>query len=242
MDTPVTINSIIQGLIPFYFPENGLGEFDAALSYTGGKALEIQKTLLCAKKSFPLYGSVDPNVHYPVTNCTKCTGLLSYLGTYAIDRQWSFKKLFLEPARQLSQSTFLLGGSQYPSDINLSENVVFIEHVVPEEHSFFYSSCLFTLNITRSMMAEFGYCPSGRLFEAAACGVPIISDYWEGLDTFFETSTEILIAESTELLINNLTIDEGKRESISKLAIKRVLSDHTSDNRANDFLKILSQI
>jgi spore maturation protein CgeB len=242
MDTPITINSIIQGLIPFYFPENGLGGFDAALSYTGGKVLEIQKTLLCAKKTFPLYGSVDPTVHYSVKKCTRSTGLLSYLGTYSSDRHSSFEKLFLDPARQLSLSIFLLGGAQYPSNINWSENIVRIEHVAPEEHSFFYSSCLFTLNITRSIMAEFGYCPSGRLFEAAACGVPIISDYWEGLDSFFETSKEILIAESTDVLIRNLAIHEERRECISKSAKERVLSDHTSDNRANDFLTILSQI
>lgn len=242
LDTPVTINSIHSGTIPSYIPANGLGDFDAVLSYTGGIALEIQKKLLNAKKTFPLYGSVDPAVHFSVNNTFGDRGRLSYLGTYSSDRQNAVENFFFKPARILNDSTFILCGAQYPSTIEWPQNVKHSEHLPPEKHSQFYCSCFFTLNVTRSTMAALGYCPSGRLFEAAACGVAIISDIWEGLGTFFDITNEIIAVDSTEAVVNALSFLENKREKIAQAAKERVLSDHTSDRRANDFIAILSQI
>lgn len=240
LDTPVTINTVLNGTIPFYLPNRGLSEFDAVLSYTGGTALEIQKTLFNAKKTFPLYGSVDPSIHYQRHSTTEY--ILSYLGTYSSDRHLSFLRFFLEPARGLSQLKFLLGGSMYPSIIDWPENVTCIEHITPEKHPDFYSSGSFTLNITRSVMAEMGYCPSGRLFEAAACEVPIISDYWIGIEDFFDCSNEIIVVDSTHSAIDRLSMPLDKRQKIAKAAKEKVLSNHTNDNRADDFIKILSLI
>jgi spore maturation protein CgeB len=240
LDTPVTIDTVLNGTIPFYLPNRGLSEFDAVLSYTGGTALEIQKTLFHAKKTFPLYGSVDPSVHYQRPSTPEY--ILSYLGTYSSDRQLSLLQLFLEPARRLSQFKFLLGGSLYPSIIDWPENITCIEHIAPEKHPEFYSSGSFTLNITRSVMAEMGYCPSGRLFEAAACEVPIISDYWVGLEDFFDCSNEIIVVDSTHSIIEKLDMSIDKRRCFAKAAKEKVLTNHTNDNRADDFIRILSLI
>jgi spore maturation protein CgeB len=240
LDTPVTINTVLNGTIPFYLPMHGLSEFDAVLSYTGGTALEIQKTLFHAKKTFPLYGSVDPSIHYPRPSTSEY--VLSYLGTYSTDRHLSFSRLFLEPAKRLSHLKFLLGGSQYPSIMDWPQNISCIEHISPQKHPDFYSSGLFTLNITRSVMAEMGYCPSGRLFEAAACEVPIISDYWIGLEDFFDCSNEIIIVDSTHSAIDKLGMQLDKRQKIAKAAKERVLLYHTCEKRADDFINILALI
>ncbi|MBN1600506.1 MAG: glycosyltransferase [Chitinispirillaceae bacterium] len=241
MDTPVTINLIYSGTIPFYIPSEGLGNFDAVLSYTGGISLEIQKKLLLAKKTFPLYGSVDPSVHFPV-NYNEDKGKMSYLGTYSPDRQNAVENLFFKPAKIYNDSLFKLCGAQYPSSVEWPANVMHSEHIEPHEHSRLYCSCQFTLNITRSAMAALGYCPSGRLFEAAACGVVIISDHWEGFGDFFDVTNEVITVTSTEDVVHSLCIPEAKRERIAKAAKDRVLRDHTSDKRADDFLSILSSI
>src|SRR5581483_548045 len=115
---------------------------------------------------------------------------LSYLGTYSLDRQPVLERLLIEPARRAPQLRFAVAGAQYPDGIEWPANVERIEHVAPAEHPEFYASSRFTLNVTRADMVRAGYSPSVRLFEAAACGVPIISDYWQGLETFFQPGEE----------------------------------------------------
>ena len=123
---------------------------------------------------------------------------LSYLGTYAADRQDKLDALLLEPARRRPGWRFLIGGAQYPQDFAWTDNIFFWRHVAPAEHPRFYAAARATLNVTRRSMAESGWCPSGRLFEAAACATPILSDWWEGLDAFFAPGSEILVVRSTE--------------------------------------------
>ena len=135
--------------------------------------------------SLPLYGSVDPDAYRPDAPLPHYRADLSYMGTYAADRQAELEQLLVEPARRLPQKRFLIGGAQYPESFPWSGNIYFVRHLPPAEHRAFYSSSRLTLNVTRAAMARMGYCPSGRLFEAAACGAPILSDAWEGLDAFF---------------------------------------------------------
>src|SRR5205085_9712211 len=123
---------------------------------------------------------------------------LSYLGTYAEDRQQALEQLFIDVARRLPQKRFVLGGSKYPLDFPWQPNVWYVQHVAPAAHAAFFCSSLLTLNITRGAMARMGYCPSGRLFEAAACGVAIVSDEWAGLEEFFEPGVEIVVARNTD--------------------------------------------
>jgi spore maturation protein CgeB len=165
---------------------------------------------------------------------------LSYLGTYAADRQERLEQLFIEPARRRPDRKFVIGGSQYPDNFPWTHNIYYVSHMPPPQHPEFYSSSALTLNVTRGAMAEMGFCPSGRLFEAAACGTPILSDDWEGLDTFFEPGEEILIARTTEEALDALELPRETLARIAAAARERTLAEHTAACRARDLEGILS--
>jgi spore maturation protein CgeB len=187
----------------------------------------------------PLYGSVDPAVHQPVAPVDAYRADLSYIGTYAADRQAAVDRLFIEPARQRPSSRFVLAGSQYPLDFPWSPNVFYKRHLSPDQHPAFYCSSRLTLNVTRRAMSEAGYCPSGRLFEAAACGAPILSDWWAGLDAFFEPGREILVAASTSEALAALDRSDDDLREIAKRARDRTLREHTADHRAAELERLL---
>ena len=234
LDTPVTLDHLSRGLPVAYVGERGLADFDLVLSYTGGKAIDELKLRLGAAHVVPLYGSVDPTVHFPVPPSEELRSDLSYLGTYAADRQDALESLFIQPSRVRPDFRFLLGGAQYPESFPWTPNVFFRQHVAPVDHPAFYCSSRITLNVTRKAMAEMGYCPSGRLFEAAACGVPLLSDYWEGLDQFFSPGDEIIIGRSPDDTIAALDLTDSELRSIASKARERTLAEHTADSRALD--------
>lgn len=234
LDTPVTLDRLDAGEAVNYIGPSGLRDYDLVLSYTGGKALDELGRRLGARRVATLYGSVDPDVHRPAEPDPCFAADLSYLGTYAADRQPTLEALLIEPARRLPDQRFLIGGAQYPSEFPWAPNVYFVRHVDPPQHPSFYSSTRITLNVTRKAMKEMGYCPSGRLFEAAACGAPIVSDSWEGLDAFFEPESEILVATSTEESIAALELDSEVLQAIGARARERALDQHTADCRARE--------
>jgi spore maturation protein CgeB len=234
MDTGVTLERLRRGEDVEYLPERGLGDFDLVLSYLGGPALGELESLLGAQFVAPLYGSVDPSVHHPEAPEERFRSDLSYLGTYAGDRQAGVDALFLSPARMRPDLRFLIGGSQYPGDFPWTPNVFFIPHIPPCEHAAFYSSSRLTLSVTRRPMAEMGYCPSGRMFEAAACGAPIVTDEWDGLDLFFEPGREILVARSTGDVMDALMRSDEELRNLARAARERTLAHHTADRRAEE--------
>ncbi len=232
LDTPVTLDVLdTRGTVGYIGP-NGLRGFDLVLSYTGGKSMDALSERLGARRVEPLYGSVDPAVHRPVPPIERFRADLSYLGTYAEDRQPALERLFLEPATRLPEKRFLLGGSLYPEGFPWRVNIAHVEHIPPGEHSAFYCSSRLTLSVTRRAMAAMGYCPSGRLFEAAACGVPILSDSWEGMSLFFEPGREILLAASPGEACGALELSDAELCRISRAARERTLSEHTAGHRA----------
>lgn len=242
LDTPVTLERLRAGRAVDSIGEAGLSGFDLVLSFTGGAALDDLRRLLGARRTAPLYGCVDPSVHRPAAKRAEFEGDLSYLGTFAADRQAALCELFLKPARDLPQRRFVIGGSLYPSDLSFPENVRRAAHVPPGLHPAFYCSSPLTLNVTRASMAAMGYCPSGRLFEAAACGVPIVSDEWEGLDDFFSIGREILVARSAEDMKSILAMSPGELAAIGRAARERALDEHTADSRASELLDILGSL
>jgi spore maturation protein CgeB len=168
---------------------------------------------------------------------------LGYLGTYSDDRQPVLDTLLLAPARSLSKAHFVVAGPQYPDQIKWPRNVQRITHLSPKEHPSFYASQRFTLNVTRKAMKEAGYSPSVRLFEAGACGVPIISDRWEGLDTLFEPGKEILVADSSEDVLRYFRdLKEPERLQIAAAARKRILAEHTPTVRAHQLRNYLQEM
>lgn len=232
LDTPVTLERLQAGLEVPYLSPRGLGEFDLVLSYTGGRALDELRTRLGARRVAPLYGSVDPDVHRRVEADDRFRADLSYLGTYSEDRQARLQELLVEPARQETGKRFLLAGAQYPDDFPWTPNMVFLRHLAPPDHSAFYSSSRFTLNVTRRAMASMGYCPSGRLFEAAACGTPILTDDWPGLAEFFRPGREIVLTGTTEDVRDAMRLTDHERRAIGEAARERALSEHSARTRA----------
>ena len=239
LDTPVTLAELDRGARPAYLGADGLAGFDLALSYTGGAALDGLTTRLGARRAVPLYGHVDPEVHRPRPPREAYAGALSYLGTYAADRQQAVERLLIAPARARPELRFVIGGAQYPQDFPWGPNVFFVRHLPPEEHAAFFASSRLTLNVTRAAMAAMGWCPSGRLFEAAACGAPIASDDWEGLDAFFEPDREILVVRSTADVLAALDRSDAELKRIAARARERVLAEHTSAARAIELERIL---
>ena len=235
LDTPVTLSRLDAGEAVEYVPPDGFAGFDLVLSYTGGRALDALRDRLGARVARPLYGSVDPAVHRPGTARDWYRADLSYLGTYAGDRQATLTRLFLEPAARRPGRRFLIGGSQYPDAFAWAPNIHYIHHVPPPDHADFFSSCGLTLNVTRRAMADMGWCPSGRLFEAAACGAPLVSDWWDGLDAFFEPGREILVAHTADDVVAALEVAPEDRLRLAARARDRVLASHTAARRALDF-------
>ncbi len=239
LDTPVTLDRLRAGLpVPYVGPE-GLAGFDLVLSYAGGAALTALRERLGAQRVAPLYGCVDPAVHRPSGVQPRFAADLSYLGTYAEDRQRSLELLFLEAARRRPDHRFLIGGAQYPQDFPWADNIFFVRHLPPAEHPEFYSSSRLTLNVTRAAMVEMGYCPSGRLFEAAACGTPLLTDEWDGLKDFFEPGTEILTASTTDDVVAAMDRSDAELVSIAVAARERTLADHTAERRATELVELL---
>lgn len=239
LDTPVTLDALASGKPVAYIPENGFRDFDLVLSYTGGDALKQLVSRLGARRVAPLYGHVDPEAHHRVEAQPGYQADLSYLGTYAEDRQGTLQRLFIEPARRLPDKRFLIGGALYPQDFPWTPNIYFVRHVSPGEHPAFYSSSRLTVNVTRAAMAQMGYCPSGRLFEAAACGCPILSDSWQGLEEFFEPGKEILLAQDTQEALQALELGQAELQRIAKAALERTLEQHTATRRATQLEELL---
>lgn len=239
LDTPVTLGRLNNGETVEYLPPGGLGDFDLVLSFTGGTALDELQHRLGARRVAPLYGSVDPDQHHPVPPQEHYRADLSYLGTYAADRQTALHELFIETARRLPGQRFVMGGAQYPDAFPWTSNIFFVRHLPPSEHPAFFSSSRLTLNVTRQAMAQMGYCPSGRLFEAAACGVPLLSDSWVGLEAFFEPNREILVARATEDAIAALQLSDDELARIAAAARERTLDEYTAEHRAAELESLL---
>lgn len=240
LDTPVTLSLLEGGEGSTAIGPDGLGAFDLVLSYTGGPALDALRDRLGARRVAPLYGHVDPDIHKPAAPDPAFAADLSYLGTYAGDRQAALEALFIEPARSRPTQRFLIAGAQYPQDFPWTDNIYFVRHLPPALHSAFYASSRLTLNVTRQAMAEMGWCPSGRLFEAAACGAALLSDAWDGLGHFFEPGREILIARSTDDAVAALDRSPEDLAAMGRRARERVLAEHTSAHRARTLLDALS--
>jgi spore maturation protein CgeB len=239
LDTPVTLAALARSEEVPYLPPGGLAGFDLVLSYTGGRALEELTTRLGARRAAPLYGSVDPEVHRPEAPRPEFAADLSYLGTYAEDRQAALEELLVAPAERLPERRFVIGGAQYPAAFPWRSNILFVRHLPPADHAAFYASSPLTLNVTRAAMARLGYCPSGRFFEAAACGVPVLSDAWEGLERFFTPGEEVLVARSREDTLDALSLPRATLADIGRRARERALAEHTALARAVELERLL---
>lgn len=239
IDTPVTLAALKRGEEE-YLSRRQVPLFDRYFSFSGGKVLDRLEADFGAQRAEALYCSVDANAYAP-TGEAPCWDL-GYLGTYSPDRQPTLERLLIEPARRLPERRFVVAGALYPDDIDWPANVERISHLPPEEHASFYSRQRFTLNVTRQDMVKAGWSPSVRLFEAAACAAPVISDRWPGIEELFPDGEAILIAHDSGTVIRTLTgMAENKRRSMGQAAHERVLRGHTGIARARELVRALQE-
>lgn len=230
IDTPVTLAGIARGDCPYINAEL-VPVFDLYLSFTGGRALQLLERHHGARAARVLYCAVDPDRHRPIAAETVWD--MGYLGTFSADRQPVLEALMCEPARRWPAGRFTVAGPLYPPELSWPANLERIEHVGPNRHGWFYSRQRFTLNITRVDMIRLGYSPSVRLFEAAACGIPIITDRWPGLETIFAPGKHILVARSAgDVLAYLHDLPENERRQLAVRAREHVLARHTAAHRA----------
>ena len=230
IDTPVTLGKLDDG-DDDYLSAALIPHYDVYFSFSGGAILRRLEQRYGSPAARALYCSVDAAVYRPLNAETRWD--LSYLGTYSPDRQPVLERLLIGPARHEPQLRFVVAGPLYPDGIDWPLNVERLEHVPPSEHPAFYAQSRYTLNVTRAEMVRAGYSPSVRLFEAAACGIPIVSDIWEGIDSIFEPGREIVLAtDPDDVLIRLMDKDEDRRRALGRAGRARVLREHTSSHRA----------
>lgn len=230
LDTPRTLADVEQGIETCISAEL-IPRYSMYLSFTGGRILEHLEEEYGSPLALPLYPSVDARLFFPEHSQARWD--LGYLGGYSEDRQPALEKIFLEPARRWDQGRFIVSGSQYPRSIHWPKNVKRIPLAPPARRRTFYNSLRFALNLTSPQGIATGCAPSARLFEAAACGIPAVSEFWPGLETFFTPDEEILISHSPdETMIYLEDISELDRRRLGYRARERVLSRHTSRHRA----------
>jgi spore maturation protein CgeB len=240
IDTPVTVAKLDRG-DEEYVSRELVREYDLYLSFTGGPLLERLEREFGARCALAFHCLVDPDEYFPEPRLP-AQWLLGYLGTYSADRQPALERLLLEPARRLPDERFVVAGPQYPDDVDWPANVERIEHLPPSDHRRFYASQRFTLNVTRDAMARAGWSPSVRLFEAAACGVPVISDRWDGLEQFFRPGREILVArDAVEVVAYLRGLGDARRARLGEAARLRVLAEHTAGHRAEELERHLAE-
>jgi len=230
IDTPVTLAKLeredYEYLAPHLIPR-----YDLYLSFTGGPTLARLEKQFHSPRAVPLYCSVDPDLYFPERHKRKWD--LGYLGTYSDDRQPPLERLMLDAARRWPQGKFVVAGPQYPESIRWPANVERIHHLPPAEHRNFYNEQAFALTITRADMVRAGYSPSVRLFEAAACAVPIISDRWEGIETIFEPDEEIFLADTAADVLRLLReLPDEERRAAGQRGRDKILTKHTAAHRA----------
>jgi spore maturation protein CgeB len=240
IDTPVTL-SALQGGEASYIARGQIPEFDLYLTFTGGPTLDRLESDFGAQRARPLYCSVDADEYFPES--TERDIDLGYLGTYSGDRQPLLDELLIAPAMTWRKGRFAIAGAKYPDSVVTPPNVERVSHLPPPAHRPFYNRQRFTLNVTRRDMIAAGYSPSVRLFEAAACGTPIISDDWPGLETVLTPGTEILTAATARQVLEYLQdLPEGARQAIGARARERVLGAHTALHRAIELEQHVAEV
>ncbi len=239
IDTPVTLQGLADGSVTYLLPEL-IPLFDVYLSFTGGPTLQRLQDVYGARHAAALYCSVDPALYHLVSTARRWD--LGYLGTYSPDRQDTLDRLLLEPARRLAHRRFVVAGPQYPDGIAWPANVERIEHLPPSEHAGFYSSMGWTLNVTRRDMIRSGYSPSVRLFEATACGTPVLSDRWMGIEDVLQPGRDLLVADDTAAALEALHLPDQQRAAIGASGRATTLRRHTGQRRAEDLVALIASL
>lgn len=240
IDTPLTLSRLKRNE-ESYLAQRQIRHFAAYLSFAGGPTLDVLRRSYGARRPYAFYCTVDADRYRPDKG-NPAEWALGYLGTYSDDRQPSVQRLLLDTAAARRDAQFIVAGPQYPEEINWPRNVARVEHLPPAKHPSFYNAQSLTLNVTRADMIAAGWSPSVRLFEAAACATPVISDRWNGLDELFPIGEAVLVADTTDDVRDYLDMDETQRRGIGEMARDIVLEQHRAEVRAGQLEQILTNV
>lgn len=232
IDTPITMADL-EHQTSSYLSRELIPAYDLYLSFAGGPVLDMLEHRYHAQRARSFYCAIDPSAYHMEQYEVRWD--LGYLGTYSDDRQPSLERLMLETARRAPDLSMIVAGPQFPDSIAWPGNIERLDYLPATHHCRFYRTQRFTLNLTRAEMKRWGFSPSVRLFEAACCGIPVISDCWEGLDTFFTPEKELLMADTTEEVLQYLhDLPEAQRIAIGRQARARVMQEHTPWHRVRE--------
>jgi len=240
VDAPATLRAIAGD--PSHHLRSAIPRYDLVLTYGGGDKVIASYRALGARDCVPIYNALDPETHYPVPPSADHACDLGLLANRMPDREARIDEFFVDPAQRLPSRRFLLGGSGWDSRV-LPANIRKLGHVGTGQHNSFFSSGLATLNVNRADMAEVGFSPPTRIFEAAGAGACLITDAWDGIDHFLEPGREILVAASGAEVADHLAaLTPARARDIAQQARRRVLAHHTYRRRAAQFETLLEGI
>ena len=229
VDAPATLAEIRPK--PDHPLRRALPQLDAVLTYGGGPPVVAAYEALGARLCRPIYNALDPTTHHPVPPEPRFTGDLGFLANRLPDREARVGAFFLTPAARLPERRFLIGGSGWEGK-SMAANVTRLGHVGTADHNAFNTSPLAVLNVARDSMAEIGFSPATRVFEAAGAGACLITDAWEGIEQFLEPGAEVLVARDGQDVVDHLaTLTPARARAIGAAARRRVLAEHTYDLR-----------
>jgi spore maturation protein CgeB len=240
VDAPATLDRIEQDpLDPF---RELIPRYDLVLTYGGGEPVIQAYEAFGARRCVPVYNALDPSTHHPVPPDARFAGDLGFLGNRLPDRETRVEEFFLRAAEALPDRTFLLGGSGW-GDKTMPNNVRYVGHVYTQDHNAFNCTPEAVLNVNRESMARYGFSPPTRVFEAVGAGACLITDDWEGIELFLEPGSEVLVANTGDMVAEHLRalrVQDAKR--MGSRAQRRILSEHTYDHRVAQLESILGAV
>lgn len=231
VDAPATLDRLYHDPTDYFI--DLVKEYDGVLTYGGGDPVKRRYKNFGARFCLPIYNACDPDIHFRTNPDPRFRSTLAFLGNRMPDREKRVWEFFFSPAQQLPNHTFLLGGNGWHENCPAEENITYIGHVETDKHNAFNSTPLAVLNINRQSMAQYGYSPPTRIFEAAGAGACIITDAWQGIDHFLEPHSECLVAENAAEVVNHIqSLTKEKAAAIGHAAQQRILHAHTYKQRA----------
>jgi spore maturation protein CgeB len=239
VDAPATLARVeSDSADPF---RSCIPEYDLIFTYGGGQAVIDHYTRLGARNCHPIYNALDPETHHPVPASEDYRCDLLFVGNRLPDRERRVEEFFLRAAELVPDLKFILGGEGWGGK-RLPANVRWIGHVGTGDHNMLNCSARMVLNINRASMADVGFSPPTRIFEAAGAGACMITDSWSGISQFFEPGQEILVASSAEDVVAHLSsISAGRARAIGEAMLARALRHHTYQQRALEVQAVLSE-
>lgn len=237
VDAPATIQRLeTNPYDPFH---SAIPKYDAVLTYGGGLAIQDAYRHLGAQAYFSIYNAVDVETHHPVAPDHELACDVAFIGNRLPDREARVEQLFLKAAELAPQKQFLLGGEGWEGK-PMPRNVRWIGHVPTAMHNVVNCSAGMVMNINRTSMAEYGYAPPTRVFEAAGAGACLLCDEWPGIDRFFEPGREILVIRTAEDVAEAQNEYAGEKcRRIGNAFRDRALRDHTYARRAGEIQSAL---